>query len=108
MFQDEVPLSSMEPEAERRFLGIPLVVRLGWRRLRMGCMKSKVRTFSAPDRDIEMLAAIAAYHGFSRSAMIACLIRKEFWRIFPSGTEDIRPDSGARIVDDLPDAREER
>jgi hypothetical protein len=60
-------------------------------------MKSKVRTFSAVDRDVEMLEAIAAYHGFSKSATIASLIRKEFWRVFPAGTPEIRPDDGAAV-----------
>lgn len=60
--------------------------------------KAKVRTFSAVDRDIEMLEAIAAYHGFSKSAMIASLIRKEFWRVFPAGTAEIQPDDGAVVA----------
>jgi hypothetical protein len=61
--------------------------------------RSRVRTFSAVDRDIEMLEAIAAYHGFSKSATIASLIRKEFWRVFPAGTAEIRPDDGAAVAD---------
>ncbi len=60
--------------------------------------KSRVRTFSAVDRDIEMLEAIAAYHGFSKSATIASLIRKEFWRIFPAGTADVKPTDGAAVA----------
>ena len=56
--------------------------------------KAKVRTFSANDRDEEMLQAIARYHGTSKSAMITGLIRKEFWRVFPNGTESILPDDG--------------
>lgn len=60
--------------------------------------KSRVRTYSATDRDDEMLEIIARYHGTSKSAMITGLVRKEFWRIFPSGTETIRPEEGARIV----------
>jgi hypothetical protein len=58
--------------------------------------KAIVRTFSATDKDHEMLAAIAHYHGISKSAMIAGLIRKEFWRAFPKGTEEITPDEGAK------------
>jgi hypothetical protein len=61
--------------------------------------RARVRTFSAVDRDVEMLEAIAAYHGFSKSSMITSLVRKEFWRVFPGGTGDIRPDDGAAIVD---------
>jgi len=61
--------------------------------------KAKVRTFSAVDRDIQMLEAIAAYHGFSKSATITSLIRKEFWRVFPAGTAGIRPADGAVLVD---------
>lgn len=45
-----------------------------------------------------MLEAIARYHGFSKSATITSLIKKEFWRVFPAGTPSIRPDRGARIV----------
>ena len=59
--------------------------------------RAKVRTFSAPDRDQEMLDAIAHYHGSSKSAMITGLIRKEFWRIFPSGTETVPPDDRAQV-----------
>ena len=57
--------------------------------------KAKVRTFSSNDRDEEMLQAIARYHGTSKSAAITGLVRKEFWRIFPQGTESIPPDEGA-------------
>ena len=59
--------------------------------------KAKVRTFSATERDYQMLDAVAHYHGTSKSAMITGLIRKEFWRVFPNGTEDISPDEGAKI-----------
>ena len=59
--------------------------------------RAKVRTFSAPDRDHEMLDAIASYHGSSKSATITGLIRKEFWRIFPNGTETVTPDDGAQV-----------
>lgn len=59
--------------------------------------KAKVRTFSATEKDHEMLAAVARYHGISKSAMIAGLIRKEFWRVFPKGTEEIAPDEGAKL-----------
>ena len=59
--------------------------------------KAKVRTFSATDRDDAMLDAITRYHGNSKSAMIAGLIRKEFWRVFPNGTDTVEPDEGAQI-----------
>lgn len=59
--------------------------------------KAKVRTFSSTERDDEMLQIIANYHGVSKSAMVTGLIRKEFWRIFPHGTEDITLDEGARV-----------
>ncbi|MFM7204794.1 MAG: hypothetical protein ACKO6N_28815 [Myxococcota bacterium] len=62
-------------------------------------IRARVRTFSCTDRDMEMLERIAEYHGFSKSAMIASLVRREFWRIFPSGTPELRPDPGARIDD---------
>ena len=57
--------------------------------------RAKVRTFSATARDDDMLEAIAHYHGTSKSATITGLVRKEFWRIFPNGTEIIPPDEGA-------------
>ena len=59
--------------------------------------KAKSRTFSATDRDFEMLEAVARYHGSSRSAAVAGLIRKEFWRVFPNGTGEVTPDPGAKI-----------
>jgi hypothetical protein len=59
--------------------------------------KTKVRTFSATARDLAMLEAVARYHGLNKSATIASLVRREFWRIFPGGTERIRPDRGAKV-----------
>jgi len=59
--------------------------------------KTKVRTFSATARDLTMLEAVAKYHGLNKSATIASLVRKEFWRIFPGGTNKIRPDRGAKV-----------
>lgn len=59
--------------------------------------KKKVRTFSATDRDVAMLEAVARYHGLSKSATIASLTRKEFWRIFPAGTDKVKPDRGAKV-----------
>ncbi|MBI4083137.1 MAG: hypothetical protein HY423_11060 [Candidatus Lambdaproteobacteria bacterium] len=59
--------------------------------------KKKVRTFSASDTEALMLAALAGYHGTSKSAAITNLIKKEFWRVFPSGTETIKPTERARI-----------
>jgi hypothetical protein len=56
-----------------------------------------VRSFSASPRDIEMLEALVPYHGLSKSALITSLVRKEFWRVFPAGTDTIRPAKGARI-----------
>lgn len=62
--------------------------------------KARSRTFSSTDRDFTMLEAIAHYHGASKSAMITGLIRKEFWRVFPNGTEAIQPDRGAKVIHD--------
>ena len=59
----------------------------------------KIRTYTATAREMEMLETIARYHGFSKSATITSLIRKEFWRVFPGGTRDVRPERGARVVD---------
>jgi hypothetical protein len=58
---------------------------------------TKVRTYSATDRDVVMLDAIAKYHGINKSATITSLIRKEFWRIFPGGTDEVQPDRGAKV-----------
>ena len=58
---------------------------------------ARYRTFSATDRDFSMLEAIAHYHGSSKSATITGLIRKEFWRAFPNGTESITLDEGAKV-----------
>jgi hypothetical protein len=59
--------------------------------------KTKVRAFSATPRDLLMLEAVARYHGLNKSATIASLVRREFWRIFPGGTDKIRPDRGAKV-----------
>jgi hypothetical protein len=58
--------------------------------------RARPRTFSSTDRDFQMLEAIAHYHGTSKSAMVTGLIRKEFWRVFPNGTDQIPPDAGAK------------
>jgi hypothetical protein len=62
--------------------------------------KAKVTTFSATPKDFAMLEAVARYHGLNKSATLASLVRREFWRVFPSGTEKVRPDRGARIEGD--------
>jgi hypothetical protein len=59
--------------------------------------KTKIRTFSANPRDLAMLDAVARYHGLNKSATIASLVRKEFWRAFPRGTARIKPDRGAKV-----------
>ena len=59
---------------------------------------AKVRSYSATDEDVAMLAAVAAYHGFTKSATLVGLVRREFWRLFPAGNADIRPARGARVV----------
>jgi hypothetical protein len=57
-----------------------------------------IRSFTASRSDLEMLAILARYHGFSKSATLTSLVRKEFWRLFPAGTGAIRPARGARVV----------
>ena len=57
----------------------------------------KIRTFTATHQDLAMLQAVARYHGFSKSATITSLIKKEFWRVFPGGNRAVRPDPGARV-----------
>jgi hypothetical protein len=58
---------------------------------------AKVRSFSATDEDVAMLEAVAAYHGHTKSGAIVGLVRREFWRLFPAGTDAIRPAHGARV-----------
>ncbi len=58
---------------------------------------ARVRSFSATDEDVAMLEAVARYHGFTKSATLVGLVRREFWRLFPAGTEGIRPARGARV-----------
>jgi len=62
--------------------------------------KVKVSTFSATPRDLEMLEVVARYHGLNKSATIVSLVRKEFWRVFPGGTDKLRPDRGAKVKDE--------
>lgn len=59
--------------------------------------KTKIRTFSAVPRDLAMLDAVARYHGLNKSATISSLVRREFWRVFPGGTDKIKPDRGAKV-----------
>ena len=59
--------------------------------------RARSRTFSATEKDFQMLEAISRYHGTSRSASITGLIRKEFWRVFPNGTDTVTPDRGAVV-----------
>jgi hypothetical protein len=56
-----------------------------------------VRTFTATAQELTMLEALARYHGFSKSATITNLLKKEFWRVFPKGTVQVETDPGARI-----------
>jgi hypothetical protein len=63
----------------------------------MRAAKAKVSTFSATPRDLAMLEAVARYHGLNKSATIASLVRREFWRVFPAGTDKIKPDRGAKV-----------
>jgi hypothetical protein len=44
-----------------------------------------------------MLDAVARYHGLNKSATLASLVRREFWRAFPRGTGRIKPDRGAKV-----------
>ena len=61
-----------------------------------------VRSFTASKQELEMLEAVAQYHGFSKSSTITNLLKKEFWRIFPGGTEAVQPQPGARIAGQEP------
>ena len=66
----------------------------------------KIRTFSASDEEIAMLKAIAQYHRQNKSATIAGLIKKEFWRVFPAGNDAIHPDGQARVLPVKPNPKE--
>jgi hypothetical protein len=66
--------------------------------VRQPSARARVRSFSATDEDVAMLEAVARYHGFTKSATLVGLVRREFWRLFPAGTGDIRPARGARVV----------
>lgn len=57
-----------------------------------------VRSFTASQQELKMLEAVAQYHGFSKSSTVTNLLKKEFWRIFPGGTEAVQPQPGARIA----------
>lgn len=57
-----------------------------------------IRTFTATQLDLLMLEAVAHYHGFSKSATLTSLVKREFWRIFPKGTDAVRTDPGARVA----------
>jgi hypothetical protein len=59
--------------------------------------KTKVNAFSGTAKDLAMLDVVARYHGMNKSATITSLIRKEFWRVFPGGTDKIKPDRGAKV-----------
>jgi hypothetical protein len=58
---------------------------------------AKVHSFSATDEDMAMLDAVATYHGHTKSGTIVGLVRREFWRLFPAGTDSIKPAHGARV-----------
>ena len=61
-----------------------------------------VRSFTASEQELEMLEAVAQYHRFSKRSPITNLLKKEFWRIFPGGTEAVQPQPGARIAGQEP------
>jgi len=62
--------------------------------------KKIVRSFTALPQELKMLAVLADYHGFSKSGTIRNLVKKEFWRVFPAGTDEIRPVAGAKVSAD--------
>lgn len=66
--------------------------------MRQPTARARVRSYSATDEDVAMLEAVARYHGFTKSATLVGLVRREFWRLFPAGTGEIRPARGARVV----------
>ena len=60
--------------------------------------KKKICSYSASNLEQQMLHAVAEYHSFSKSAMLTSLVKKEFWRIFPSGTVGIPADERAFVA----------
>jgi hypothetical protein len=66
-------------------------------RPRPSATRAKVRSYSATDEDVAMLEAVAGYHGSTRSGTLVGLVRREFWRLFPAGTDGIRLTAGARV-----------
>jgi len=68
------------------------------RRKAPGDSRKLIRTFTATPAELSMLESVARYHGFSKSATLTNLLKKEFWRLFPGGTDEVRPDPGARIT----------
>ncbi len=60
--------------------------------------RKTVRSFTATSEEMAMLAAVARYHGFSKSATLTSLVKREFWRLFPRGNEEVRLTPGARVV----------
>jgi hypothetical protein len=60
--------------------------------------KRVTRTYTATLQELKMLEVLADYHGFSKSGTIRNLVKKEFWRVFPGGTGDIRPAPGAKVT----------
>lgn len=71
-------------------------------------MSKRIRTFTATDQELEMLSALARYHGFSKSGTITNLVKKEFWRVFPAGNRTIKPDRGARVITRVSEKPDER
>ena len=40
--------------------------------------RARVRSYSSTDEDMAMLEAVASYHGFTKSATLVGLVRREF------------------------------
>ena len=53
-------------------------------------IKKKVRTYSATDVETKMLEALIHYHLTTKSGLLTGMIKKEFWRVFPRGTMEIK------------------
>ena len=59
-----------------------------------GSFMKIVRSFTVTQQEIEMLEAVAQYHGFSKSSTITTLPYKEFWILFPHVPEPFPPQPG--------------
>jgi hypothetical protein len=59
-------------------------------------IKSKISTFSATPRDLEMLEVVARYHGTNKSATIVSLVRASSGALSPAAQTRSGPIAGPK------------